>query len=261
MMMFHCAVYAHAQSGGTVTRVVPQIAVGSFDNGGTVYEAAFFITNLHSAPITISANFYNPNGSASTVRYDAITQGEGGYVETSFSGTMPSITIPHRGMMFIDLSPRSPLGVINWASFTGNGNFSVATAFLVSDGNRDRLLSAVGVPSSAPDMREFVFPRIYDHEAGGDVGFAIVNTGSTSATITATLRDLKGSVIVSKDLTLGARSHTAIFTRQFFGSSLMESDATTFASLTFSSSAPQFAALALFIQSGILTSLPVERLQ
>ena len=48
MMMFHFAVYAGAQSG--VTKVVPQIAVGSFDNGGTVYEAAFFITNLHSAP-------------------------------------------------------------------------------------------------------------------------------------------------------------------------------------------------------------------
>jgi len=180
--------------------------VGSFDNGGTVYEAAFFITNLHSAPITISANFYNPNGSVSTVRYDAITQGEGGFVEISFSGTMPAITIPHRGMMF-------------------------------------------------------VFPRIYDAEQGGDVDFAIVNTGSTSATITATLRDLKGSVIVSKDLTLGARSHTAIFTRQFFGSSLMESEGTMFTSLTFSSGAPQFAALALFIQSGILTSLPVERLQ
>ena len=40
-----------------------------------------------------------------------------------------------------------------------------------------------------------------------------------------------------------------------------ESEGTMFASLTFSSGTPQFAALALFIQAGILTSLPVERLQ
>jgi hypothetical protein len=225
---------------------------------GAEYEIAVFVTNLHTAPITISANFYNRNGSPSPLRYDRyinITQ-DG----VPFMGTMPATTIPVGGMILIDGS--SPgFGAINWASFTANGNFSIATIILVGNNVTDTFESIVGVPASAPDMRTFMFPRVFDPELSADVGFAVVNTGNTSATVTATLRDMTGSVIVSRDLTLGPRSQTSIYTGQFFGSSLTESERTQFATLTMSSNSPQFAATALFIASGILTTLPVEKLQ
>jgi hypothetical protein len=52
-----------------------------------------------------------------------------------------------------------------------------------------------------------------------------------------------------------------VCTKQFFGSSLTESDRTAIAGVTFQSSSAQFAAIALYIDSGMLTTLPVERLQ
>jgi hypothetical protein len=253
-----CLVASAAYGQIPVTKVVPQIALGSFDGGGTEYEIAFFVMNLHTAPITISANFYNRNGSPSFLRYDRYTDITQDHVP--FSGTMPATTIPVGGMIFIDGdSPGS--GVINWASFTANGNFSVATVILVGNNVTGKFETIVGVPASAPDMRAFMFPRVFDPELNADVGFALVNTGNTPATVTATLRDMTGSVIVSKDQTLASTSQIAIYMGQFFGSTFTQSERTQFATLTMSSNSPQFAATALFIASGILTTLPVEKLQ
>jgi hypothetical protein len=64
LMMAFAVGAVHAQDAGlTVTEVITRIATGSFDGGVTRYRTAFIITNLHSGPLTISANFYNQNGS------------------------------------------------------------------------------------------------------------------------------------------------------------------------------------------------------
>src|SRR5436190_13194910 len=69
--------FVHAQStgggGGTgssgtsVTKVIPQVAVGSYDGGPTKYITVIEIVNTGTAAIGVSGNFYNTDGSASTL--------------------------------------------------------------------------------------------------------------------------------------------------------------------------------------------------
>src|ERR1044072_7616369 len=54
-------------SGTGVTKVIPQVAVGSYENGLTKYSTVIQIVNTGTAAISVSGNFYNTNGSASTL--------------------------------------------------------------------------------------------------------------------------------------------------------------------------------------------------
>jgi hypothetical protein len=87
-----------------------------------------------------------------------------------------------------------------------------------------------------------------------------VNTGTTSASLTATLKDANGTTLSTKNLTMAAGSHQALFTNQFFALT-GEASGRQYHYINFESSSAAFAAIALAFEGGTQTSFPVDQLQ
>jgi hypothetical protein len=239
-----------------ITKIIPQIALGSYDNGVTRYTTYIQVINTGSTTATVSGSFYNPNGTPSTAPITALVDG----VTSSVVGTLaPTSLAVNRSLVLTATSTGA--GVVNWGSITSTGSISVAAAFELRESANNTLLSRVGIAASPADMKEFVIPRSRNAASGLDVGFAVVNTGATSAVTTVVLRDAAGATLATKDLTLAAKSQTAVFAREFFGAALTDPAGTNFQYMTFTSTSFSYAALALAIEGANLASFPVDRLQ
>lgn len=237
------------------TKIIPQIAVGSFDGGLTKYRTVIQIVNPNSTAVTVSGNFYKTDGTAS-----ALTFGTNLTAAPTVTGTLASTSLAANTVLVIT-GETATTGTVGWAKIVAtNGTVSISTFFEIRDGNTNTLYSRVGVQASPNDLASFVIPRTRNVSAGLDVAFALVNTASTAATINATLRDANGSPLGTRSLTLGAGQQTAQFTREFFSLS-NEPAGTNYHFLTFTSTSPSFAAIALAFEGGTQTSFPVDRLQ
>jgi hypothetical protein len=97
----------------------------------------------------------------------------------------------------------------------GSGTLSVSTFFELRRAGDQALFSRVGIASSRPDMTTFLIPRVREKQAPGsgrsdiETGFAIVNTGSVQATVTAKLMDVNGNVVATTVLVLKPNTHIA----------------------------------------------------
>src|SRR5437867_12986921 len=56
-------------SPGGVTKIIPQIAVGSFDGNITRYVTVTEIVNTGSSTVSVTGSFYNQNGSTSALTF------------------------------------------------------------------------------------------------------------------------------------------------------------------------------------------------
>ena len=236
----------------TVTKVLPQIAVGSFDGNLTKYSTVIEIVNTSSAPITVSGNFYNTNGSVSTVAYATNLTGT-----PTITGTLPSTSLGVNGIIVIT-GNTAPTYSANWARITATGAVSIATFFEIRDGATGTLYSRVGVNASPATMSKFVIPRV--RNSALEVAFALVNTGEVPATYTATLRDVNGVPIGTKTESLGPRSQTAKLAGEFFGLTSQPAG-TSYSSITFESASAAFGAIAVSFEGASQTSFPVDQLQ
>src|SRR4051812_19614373 len=117
-------------SGGTlVTKVLPQIAVGSFgpDVPGSdlQYNTVIQITNTNSTPVVVSGNFYTQGGTASPVALTAT-----GGVNIS-GGVLPSTTISGNTVFVVTGDPASARCTteysrcIAWGKIVSNGSVTV----------------------------------------------------------------------------------------------------------------------------------------
>ena len=110
-------------------------------------------------------------------------------------------------------------------------------------------------------MSKFLIPRVRNLAAGFDVGFALVNTSSTSAPLTVTLKDSAGATITSRIVTISGNSHQALFTQELFQLT-NEPSGTNYHYIVFDAgNAAQFAAIALAFEGGTQTSFPVDVLR
>lgn len=243
----------------TVSKIIPQIAFGSFD-GLNNYLTTIIIINDGTAAVNVSATFYNQNGTPSTAVYTKNVNG----VFTTFTGAMASSSLAVNNVLVIT-SPSTGTGGVNWGSidYTSTGTLTVAGAFEVRDAATNVLYSRVGVAGSPSSMKQFVIPRARNTQSGLDFGYAIVNTSTSSATVAVTIYGPLGSVLATKNLTLAAKNQTAVFAKDFFGSALTDptSAITSFSFFNFTSTTPSFAAVALAIEGASLASVPVDQLQ
>jgi hypothetical protein len=242
----------------TVTKIIPQIAVGSFDGGQTKYATTIEIVNPNATSVTVSANFYNEDGSASNLTFATTALG----APTTTNGALSSATLDPNKILVISggttggTTPST--GTIAWARFVTSGPVSIATVFELRNSRTNALQSRVGIQASPTDMAKFVIPRIRDVAAQFDVGFALVNTASTLATITIKLIDSSAATIASRSLTMAGSSHRSMFTAQFFELST-EPAGTNYSFILFDAgNAGQFAAAALAFEGQDQTSFPVD---
>ena len=246
-------------AGSSLTKIIPQIVVGSFDNNLTKYITVIQISNIGSAPITVSGNVYTTAGGPSKLSIKAGA--------ASFSnGIVPSTQLEGNGTL-VFTADTADTGTVNWARFSTTGSVALSSYFEFRDVANNTLYTRVGIPASAGDMASFVIPRARNVAAGFDMGFALVNTGSTTASITGVARDAAGAVLASRVFSLAPLNHTATFAREFFTATGCspclgtEASGTTYGTVTFTSTSAQFAATALSIEGGALASTALERLQ
>ncbi len=238
---------------GSLTKIVPQIVVGSYDSNITKYVTVIQVANTGTASINVSGNFYKQDGTASTL---SLKTNLGG---APVVGTLAATALaPNR--ILVLTADSAATGTTNWARIITTGSASVSAYFELRDSTTNVLYNRVGVASSAADMSKFVIPRVRNVGATLDVGFALVNTGATTQNITGVITDANGVTVATRTLALGAGNHTAGFAREFF-SLTGEPTETTYSAITFTSTASQFAAVALAIEGASLASFPVDRIQ
>ncbi|HLH31863.1 MAG TPA: hypothetical protein VKY31_11730 [Terriglobia bacterium] len=252
------AAVAPAGPSGSMTRIIPQAPVGSFDSGVTKYSTIVEVVNTGSSDATITGGFYKEDGDlwpvAMTTNLDK---------PDSFTGSFDALTLPAGHVLVISggttpaTTPSS--GLIGWGKLTTTGTVSVSTFFELRDGTTGVLYSRIGIAASRPDLSRFLIPRVHTR-SGLDVAFAIVNTGSSPASITATLKDASGGTLAKRSMTMNGNTHQAIFAHQFFSLS-NESDDRNYQYIVFNSASPTFAAIALAFEGGTQTSFPVDPLQ
>jgi hypothetical protein len=248
-------------SSTTVTQVIPQVAVGSYDGGRTKYLTVIQIINTGSKPITVSSNFYNTNGSSSTLEMKS------NVMPTRFTGTLPATDLDPSGVITVTADTAAS-GMINWAKIVTTGAAAVSAYFELREAATNILYNRTAIASSSATMSKFVVPRVRNVASGLDVGFAIVNTGATPANITLTATDQHGAVLAARTFTLAAGNHLSGFAFELLGVGQgcspclsVEPSGTHYGFLSFESSSAAFASTALAIEGSALSSFPVEVLQ
>ena len=238
----------------TVTKVIPQVAAGSFDGNLTKYTTVAEIVNTGATALTVSGNFYKQDGTASTIPFTTNLSSL-----ASFTGSFSGASLPAGGILVLTTGSVTS-GSIGWGRIVTTGGVSIASLFEIRDVSTGILYSRVGVQASAADMSSFVIPRLSNVASQLDVAFALVNTGAASANVTATLKDVNGQTLATRVLSLAALNQTAKFAREFF-TLTNEPSATSYSYMVFDSTSPQFAAIALAFEGATQTSFPVDRLR
>jgi hypothetical protein len=245
-------------TGSETTRVIPQVAIGSFDSGVTRYSTIVELVNTGDSDATVAGTFYKEDGDVSPVALSTNLQGR-----ELFTGNLEAITL-QAGRVFVISGGTMPAttpspGLIEWGKLTTTGTVSISTFFEVRDGTTGVLYSRIGLAPSRPDLSSFLIPRVHT-KSGLDVAFALVNTGSNPASITATLKDANGNSVAKRTISMNGRTHQALFAQQFF-SLTNEAEDRNYQYIVFNSNSPSFAAIALAFEGGTQTSFPVDPLQ
>lgn len=236
------------------TRVIPQVAVGSFDSGLTKYQTFIQIVNPSGAPQTITGSFYEEDGSP----MDNVTLIAGD--AAAVKGVIATTSIAKDGALVIR-AEAATAGTLGWAKITSCSAVSISSFFELRDGVTNVLLSRGSVAATPANMSNFVVPRIREATTGLDVAVALVNTSSGGpATLKAELRDFAGNTIATKNVVIAARSHQQFFMKDLFAP-LTEPAGRSYQYVKFSSASPTFAAIALAIEGSTLTSVPVDVLE
>lgn len=248
---------APRNASGSGTKVVPQIAIGSFDNGVTKYSTIVEVVNTGTSDAMVTGAFYQEDGDLWTIPMAATLE-----KEMEFTGKLPLLTLPAGHILVISGGERSattpPSGLIGWGRLSTTGNLSITTFFEVRDGKTGVLHSRIGIAASAPDLSRFLIPRVHTR-SGLDVAFALVNTGTQPASIRATLKAANGATLSTRSMIMNGGTHRALFAHQFFSLS-NETNDQDYEYIVFDSDSPSFAAIALAFENGAQTSFPVDPL-
>ena len=243
-----------------ITKLVPHIAVGNF---GSLYSTIIQIINTGSRTVTVTGTFYKQDGATSAATYTTNLTSV-----PSFTGTLSNASLAANSVLVITgagaNNPAVLDGAVNWAKFVTSGSVTISTFFEVRDFS-GRLLTRVGVSSSPTDLSNFMIPRFRNPATGSDSGFAVVNTGTSTANITVTLKDSTGSTLAARTLNMNPNTQTAQYLAGFLSGAgcspclAAETGSTTrYHFILFSSTASQFAAIGLGAEGDVYASFPVE---
>jgi hypothetical protein len=255
-------VHGQGSPGGShetfIDPIIPFMMVGSFDGGATKFSTIIQITSTGSAAAFVSGTFFNSDGTAFPATFRTNQSGL-----PTFSRTF-QLSLAIGSTLAIAADQDAPL--LGWGSISvssnarlGTGNVAITT-FLE---NRNAVTGEVNyrlpVDSTSAGMASFLLPR-FSNPAGVDVGFLIVNNGSTTADITATLRNADGMIITTRSLQLRPFNQIGYFVPDFF-SIPPESPGPNYTNIVFDSNSTLLSAVALGSGAGPYLTYPVVRLR
>jgi hypothetical protein len=239
----------HAQT--TSRQIIPQIAVGSAD-GVAKNVTIIQVINAGPGTSTVSGQFYSQTGDASSIPFTTVYNNVIGSFNGTFSATIRENTT------FVIIADSAGAPVTSWARITSTGgSIIINTVFELRSLGNNALLYRVGVAASADNIRKFVIPRMRNPSAFFDVGFALVNTGAATVTITGKLYDADGTLLRQESRNLLGQRQAVGFASEFFD--LTETGSQTRHSfMIFEASGPQVAALGLAFEGLNVTSFPIN---
>jgi hypothetical protein len=244
------------------TKVLTQISAGNFDSA-TYYGTIIEVSNPNPSAITVNAKFYNEDGTPSTLTF-ATNQSS----QPTFSGSLSNLTLAANSILVISVGTTTTTlpktGTTIWGIVTGSNTISVANFFELRRSTDSFLYSRVGIAASLPNMKSFLIPRVREKSsltqtAEIETGFAIVNTGTKAANVTAKLYDASGNVLATGVIPLLPGAHKALFVGSAF-QSLSDLAGRQYQYILFSSDQPTIGAAAIAFEGGNLTSFPVDPL-
>jgi hypothetical protein len=241
----------------SVTRIIPQIVVGSFDGGLTKYSTVIQIVNPNAITVTVSGSLFNKDGTRANVQLTANSTSR-----TAVTiGSLIEVTLDPNKVLVINVeTPRSLTapGTVVWASFVTSSPVSYAAYVDLRDVRTNALRSSVVLPASPNNIARFLIPRVRNTASGRDTGFALVNSAVTSAFMTVTLKDAAGATVALRNITVNGMSQLATFTRDFFELT-NEPGGTQYQYIVFDAgTAAQFAAIAIDFEGVNQSSVPIE---
>jgi hypothetical protein len=220
--------------------------------------------NPNGSAIAVSGHFFNQDGTPSTLAFTTNMSSL-----PTFNGSFSNINLPANSILVLNAgttSARTPQkGTTNWGMISATNTISVSSFFELRHSGDEALYSRVGIPSSRTDMSSFLIPRVREKQteedrAEIDTGFAIVNTGSKTATITGKLFDVNGNMIASLSFPLRGNSQKAGTASSEFTFPKGETIGRQYQYMLFSSDQPTIGAAAIAFEGGNLTSFPVDPL-
>jgi hypothetical protein len=258
-------------SSGSTTKVVAQIASGNFgDIEPRSYGTTMEVVNPGTAAVTVSGNFYNENGTPSTIPYTSSAS-----TLTITNGAFSNYSLPAGAILVISTGTTSAstptVGTTNWGKFTSSGNISVTSFFELRHSQTRQLFARVGVAASPANLGSFMIARVREKQVAAsglndiDTGFALVNTGSAATLAMVTIKDSTGATVGSpKLIALSPGQHVANFVSLLF-SDLTENAGAgrqyQYVRFDVGSSPATLAATGLSIEGGSLSSFPVDTIQ
>jgi len=239
------------------TTIIPQIAVGSFDDGLTRYSTTIHVVNTSGAASAVSAQFYKDRPNDSSVPNDLGLKS----ATVITSGFLPSTPLLGDAAFIISGRGKPEGGSIGWGKVTACGAVSVSTVFEIRDGASGDLLSRTAIEASPGNLSKFIISRIHDSRAGLESAFAVVNTGTTDAILAAELVDARGRTVGTEEIVMPGGFHKTQFVNELFSKVVETSSEPTFQYVRFSSSSASFAAAGMAVERKIQTNIPVEQIQ
>jgi hypothetical protein len=239
------------------TKIIPQIAVGSFDKGSTSYTTLIEIMNTSGGTATVFGSFYRdrPDGRL-------VPNNLGLTAETELdNGTLPPTFLPKDAVFVISGNGTAAAGSTGWGKITSCGSVRIMASFELREPLSATLYSRVAVTASPANMSKFVIPRVHNLAAGLDVGISIVNVGDADAILTAELIDASGQTLANQDIQMPAGSHRSRFPKDLFPKLTERAAGREFQYVRFTSSSASFAAAGIASEGYTLTGVPVEQLQ
>ena len=250
-----------SQTGSPSTVIIPQIALGSFDGGSTKYSTVIEIVNTNATSVNVSGSLFNEDGSLATVTLATNLPASPTITNSTFNGILldPNKVLVISGGTTTATTPST--GTIAWATIVTDSPVGITTFFELRASTTNALRSRVGVQASPGNMAKFVIPRVRNVDTGLDVGFALVNTAPSLASLTVTLKDSNGATIAMRSFTMAGGSHQSLFAQQFF-SLTNEPSGTNYQYIIFDAGiVGPFAAIALGFEGQNQTSFPVQILR
>ena len=188
----------------TLTGTVPppilaRTGVFSHIAAGGGWTTVITLVNPSSTAVPVTVAFHNDDGSALTMPVTTMYQGASQATTTS----SVNATISPDATLLISMGNGATSTVVGWADVLTSGALGGYAIFRTSGPNSP--VSEGTVPLQAQFPSTVTLP--YDNTAGFVMGVALVNLSTSSANITATIRDANGNQLGAQTITIEGSGH------------------------------------------------------
>jgi hypothetical protein len=225
----------------TFTIFVSPSVAGGFPQvvSGSGWNTTIALTNTSANPVTGQITFYRDNGNSLTLPL--------AFPQFGLTATVSSQSFTlNPNASFVIETGTPPSLTVGWAAISANGALSGYSIFRFG---RPGAADSEGKASLDTPKSFLAFPcdNTNDHRTG----LALANESSSSADLTAILRDQNGLQLASSHITLPALGHTAFFVDELFPVSRNQLEV-----IEFQSSGTITGIALRFSPSGSFTSVP-----